>query len=134
LLNVVRNILTDTEFTHAGKPEQSETVHQQIRGRLERASQFAASRGERDWPPRCPLPRGMQRAGLRRQPAASSEDTAATNQSRTCVRRSPMSRALPCRAQNTGSAHENVSPSALRDGLRRPIMQVDEIRMRGRQG
>lgn len=45
LLNVVRTILTDTELTHPGKPEQSDTVHQQIRSRLERASQFAAAHG-----------------------------------------------------------------------------------------
>lgn len=45
LLNAVRNILTDTEFTHSGKPEQHATVHQQIGNRLERASQFAAAHG-----------------------------------------------------------------------------------------
>ena len=45
LLNAVRAVLVDTEFTHAGKPEQSETVHQQIRRRLAGASAFAADRG-----------------------------------------------------------------------------------------
>jgi hypothetical protein len=45
LLNVVRNILIDTEFTHSGKPEQHQTVHQQIKRRLELASQFASAHG-----------------------------------------------------------------------------------------
>ena len=45
LLNVVRDILTDTEFSHAGKPGQQESVHQQIRSRLEVASKFATAHG-----------------------------------------------------------------------------------------
>lgn len=45
LLNVVRTILVDTEFSHSGKPGEHETVHQQIRSRLERASQFAVAHG-----------------------------------------------------------------------------------------
>jgi len=45
LLKTVRNILIDTEFTHPGKPDQHETVHQQIKGRLDLASQFAAAHG-----------------------------------------------------------------------------------------
>jgi hypothetical protein len=45
LLKAVRNILIDTEFTHAGKPGQHETVHQQIKSRLDLASQFAIAHG-----------------------------------------------------------------------------------------
>jgi hypothetical protein len=45
LLNTVRRILVDTEFTHAGKPEQFETVHEQIRRRLDGAAAFAAEQG-----------------------------------------------------------------------------------------
>ncbi len=45
LLDAVRNILIDTEFTHSGKPEEHETVHQQIKSRLERASRFANAHG-----------------------------------------------------------------------------------------
>ncbi len=45
LLQTVRAILVDTEFTHAGKPEASETVHQQIDKRLDAASQFAQAHG-----------------------------------------------------------------------------------------
>jgi len=45
LLKGVRSILIDTEFTHPGKPEQHETVHQQIKSRLDRASEFAALHG-----------------------------------------------------------------------------------------
>jgi hypothetical protein len=47
LLNAVRSILIDTEFTHPGKPGEHETVHQQIRGRLDLASQFANAHGAR---------------------------------------------------------------------------------------
>ena len=45
LLDAVRAVLVDTEFSHAGKPEQSETVHQQIRKRLNGASDFARRHG-----------------------------------------------------------------------------------------
>lgn len=45
LLNSVRTILIDTEFTHTGKPEQYETVHQQIKKRLDLASEFAGDHG-----------------------------------------------------------------------------------------
>lgn len=45
LLNTVRSILIDTELTHPGKPEHHETVHQQIRARLDLASQFAVDHG-----------------------------------------------------------------------------------------
>ncbi|HLK23202.1 MAG TPA: hypothetical protein VKT30_00945 [Caulobacteraceae bacterium] len=45
LLDTVRGVLVDTEFTHAGKPEQFATVHQQIRKRLEGAAAFAAEHG-----------------------------------------------------------------------------------------
>lgn len=45
LLDTVRAVLVDTEFTHAGKPEQHETVHQQIKNRLDHASKFAAAHG-----------------------------------------------------------------------------------------
>ncbi len=45
LLNAVRNILTDTQFTHPGKPGQQETVHEQIKSRIELAAQFASAHG-----------------------------------------------------------------------------------------
>ncbi len=45
LLDAVRSVLIDTEFTHAGKPEQHETVHQQIKSRLDQASGFAHAHG-----------------------------------------------------------------------------------------
>jgi uncharacterized protein (UPF0305 family) len=45
LLNAIRHILVDTEFTHSGKPEQHESVHQQIKSRLDRASTFANAHG-----------------------------------------------------------------------------------------
>ena len=45
LLSAVRDILIDTELSHAGKPSEHETVHQQIKSRLERASQFAKAHG-----------------------------------------------------------------------------------------
>ena len=45
LLNAVRSILIDTEFTHPGKPGHEETVHQQIKSRLEHAEEFAAAHG-----------------------------------------------------------------------------------------
>ena len=45
LLDAVRNVLIDTEFTHTGKPEQHETVHEQIKSRLDHASTFANAHG-----------------------------------------------------------------------------------------
>jgi hypothetical protein len=45
LLDAVRNILTDTEFSHAGKPGELETVHQQIKSRITLAEQFASAHG-----------------------------------------------------------------------------------------
>ena len=45
LLDAVRNVLVDTEFTHAGKPEQHATVHEQIKSRLDLASSFASAHG-----------------------------------------------------------------------------------------
>ena len=45
LLDTLRSVLIDTEFTHAGKPEQHETVHQQIKSRLDQASGFAHAHG-----------------------------------------------------------------------------------------
>jgi hypothetical protein len=45
LLDAVRGVLIDTEFTHAGKPEQHETVHQQIKSRRDQASRFANAHG-----------------------------------------------------------------------------------------
>ena len=45
LLDAVRGVLIDTEFTHTGKPEQHETVHQQIKSRLDQASRFANAHG-----------------------------------------------------------------------------------------
>lgn len=45
LLKEVRNILIDTDLTHAGKPGRDETGRQQITGRLELASSFADDHG-----------------------------------------------------------------------------------------
>jgi hypothetical protein len=45
LLTAVHNILIDTEFTHTGKPGQDETVHEQIRKRIEQAASFANQHG-----------------------------------------------------------------------------------------
>lgn len=45
LLQAIRSILTDTEFTHAGKPGEHQTVHEQIRNRLDLASDFANAHG-----------------------------------------------------------------------------------------
>lgn len=45
LLRTIRDILVDTELTHAGKPEASETVHQQITKRIENAAAFAETHG-----------------------------------------------------------------------------------------
>jgi hypothetical protein len=45
LLKAVRSILIDTEFTHPGKPDEHETVHQQIKSRLDLASEFAIAHG-----------------------------------------------------------------------------------------
>lgn len=45
LLNAVRNILVDTEFTHTGKPGLYETVHQQIGNRIDQAARFADQHG-----------------------------------------------------------------------------------------
>jgi len=45
LLNAVRTILIDTEFSHTGKPGEHQTVHQQIKSRLDLASQFADAHG-----------------------------------------------------------------------------------------
>jgi hypothetical protein len=45
LLDAVRNILTDTEFSHAGKPGELETVRQQIKSRITLAEQFASAHG-----------------------------------------------------------------------------------------
>jgi hypothetical protein len=45
LLDAVRNVLTDTEFTHSGKPAWDETVYQQIKSRLDLAAKFANAHG-----------------------------------------------------------------------------------------
>jgi len=45
LLEAVRNILLDTELTHTGKPPKGETVHEQIRKRLDLAAEFSKTRG-----------------------------------------------------------------------------------------
>lgn len=45
LLAAVRSILIDTEFSHSGKPGGHETVHEQIRKRLDAAAMFAAAHG-----------------------------------------------------------------------------------------
>lgn len=45
LLQAMRSILVDTKFTHSGKPDQNETVHEQIRKRIDLAAGFAADHG-----------------------------------------------------------------------------------------
>jgi hypothetical protein len=45
LLSAVREILVDTELSHTGKPAEHETVHQQIKSRLDDASHFAKAHG-----------------------------------------------------------------------------------------
>ena len=45
LLERVRSILIDTEFTHAGKPALDDTVHEQIQSRIEAAERFAGKHG-----------------------------------------------------------------------------------------
>jgi len=45
LLEAVRQILIDTEFTHPGAPRQDETTHQQIRARMDSAARFAEAHG-----------------------------------------------------------------------------------------
>ena len=45
LLQTMRDILVDTEFTHSGTPEASETVHQQIDRRIDAAARFAQAHG-----------------------------------------------------------------------------------------
>ena len=47
LLSAMRSILVDTEFSHAGKPDEDETVHQQIKSRIDLASKFADAHGAR---------------------------------------------------------------------------------------
>lgn len=50
LLGALRRVLVDTEFTHSGKPEEAETVYDQIRRRLDGASAFADRPGARSAP------------------------------------------------------------------------------------
>ena len=45
LLDAVRSILIETEFTHSGKPGVDQSVHQQIRTRLQAASFFLRNHG-----------------------------------------------------------------------------------------
>ena len=45
LLNAMKNILVDTEFTHSGKPQVDQNVNQQIGARIELASRFADAHG-----------------------------------------------------------------------------------------
>ena len=45
LLERVRSILVDTEFTHAGKPGLDETLHEQIQSRINAAARFAGEHG-----------------------------------------------------------------------------------------
>jgi len=45
LLDRIRSVLVDTEYTHTGKPGQDESVHQQINGRIAAAARFAAEHG-----------------------------------------------------------------------------------------
>ena len=41
LLQRIRSILIDTEFTHSGKPGLGDTVHEQIQSRIAMAERFA---------------------------------------------------------------------------------------------
>jgi hypothetical protein len=41
----LRGILADTELTHAGKPAEDASVHEQIRNRIRMASAFAEAHG-----------------------------------------------------------------------------------------
>ncbi|USQ96131.1 hypothetical protein [Caulobacter sp. RL271] len=45
LLEAIREILVDTEFSHAGKPGVDSTTHQQIKRRLDDAATFARAHG-----------------------------------------------------------------------------------------
>lgn len=45
LLEAMREILIDTEFSHSGKPDDDSTTHQQIKGRLDDAANFAQAHG-----------------------------------------------------------------------------------------
>ena len=45
LLQTVRSILIDTEFTHSGKPELDQSVHEQIQQRLSQAGSFVREHG-----------------------------------------------------------------------------------------
>ena len=45
LMERVRSILIDTEFTHTGKPGLDDTLHEQIQSRIRAAEQFAAEHG-----------------------------------------------------------------------------------------
>lgn len=45
LMDTVRSVLIDTEFTHPGKPDEDATVHQQIRERIDLAADFAKAHG-----------------------------------------------------------------------------------------
>lgn len=45
LLEAIREILIDTEFSHSGKPDDDSTTHQQIKGRLDDAANFAQAHG-----------------------------------------------------------------------------------------
>ncbi len=51
LLDAIRQILVETEFSHPGKPDQHDTVHQQIKHRLERAAQLPADQRAARRPP-----------------------------------------------------------------------------------
>ena len=48
LLERVRTVLADTEFTHAGRPGLDETLHEQIGNRIAAAECFAADHGAAD--------------------------------------------------------------------------------------
>lgn len=45
LMDTVRSVLIDTEFTHPGKPDEDATVHQQIRERIDLDADFAKAHG-----------------------------------------------------------------------------------------
>ena len=45
LIGTLKNVLSDTEFTHSGRPDDSHGLHQQIRDRIEGALSFSREHG-----------------------------------------------------------------------------------------
>ena len=45
LISTLKGVLSDTEFTHSGRPDESHGLHQQIRDRIEGALKFSHDHG-----------------------------------------------------------------------------------------